>query len=248
MSRHNIINARYTDTPLVFGHRGASAYAPMNTLPAFDLAALQGAHGIELDVHCSRDGHPVIIHDFTVDATTNGSGRVADLSLNDLKALDAGSWFGPAFAGVRIPTLDEVFETVGRHMFVNIEMKPDDAAAHRLEKAVAACITRHQMQQRVLVSSFHPPTLARFRAVLPEVPLGYLYQGTAVMLPPDAVYEAYHPYHSLVTPRLIEECLQHNQVLNVWTLNDPARAIELYDLGVHGFITDVPDILRNALE
>src|SRR5690606_28189003 len=108
---------------LVFGHRGAKAYAPMNTIPAFELAAEQGADGIELDVHRSKDGHAVIVHDFTVDETTDGNGTVTEMTLAQLKELDAGSWFGEGFHGVQIPTLDEVFEAVGERLLINVEIK-----------------------------------------------------------------------------------------------------------------------------
>nr|MCU0514644.1 glycerophosphodiester phosphodiesterase [Anaerolineae bacterium] len=143
---------------LVFGHRGAKAYAPMNTLPAFELAATQGAHGIELDVHRSRDGYPVIVHDFTVDHTTDGRGLVTALTLAELKALDAGSWFSPAFAGTRIPTLDEVFAAVGQRLYINVEIKAAHEDSDGVEQVVADCIVRHAMQRRVLVSSFNPLT------------------------------------------------------------------------------------------
>ena len=98
---------------LVFGHRGASAYAPMNTLPAYELAVTQGADGIELDVHLTKDKQIIIVHDETVDKTTDGTGNVHDMRLAELKELDAGSWFGAEFHGTRLPTLDEVFEAVG---------------------------------------------------------------------------------------------------------------------------------------
>jgi glycerophosphoryl diester phosphodiesterase len=136
---------------------------------------------------------------------------------------------------------------VGRRVLVNVEIKTEFAESSGLQATVAACIVRHQMQERVLVSSFNPRALARFRAVLPDVPLGYLYEGESTTLPADAVYEAYHPQHAMLTPRLVEQCRQHRQMLNVWTINDPARAIELQALGVHGIITDRPDTIREAL-
>ncbi|MBC7809703.1 MAG: glycerophosphodiester phosphodiesterase, partial [Burkholderiales bacterium] len=146
---------------LVFGHRGAKAYAPMNTLPAYELAAEQGAHGIELDVHRSKDGYAVIVHDFKVDATSDGKGLVTEMTLAQLKRLDAGAWFDPKFAGTRIPTLDEVFESVGQRLFVNVEIKSDSLETDGVEQVVADCITRHNMQSRVIVSSFNPYTLHR---------------------------------------------------------------------------------------
>lgn len=232
---------------MVYGHRGAKAYAPMNTLPAFELAVAQGAHGIELDVHRSCDGYPVIIHDFTVDATTNGTGYVTALSLNELKALDAGSWFAPAFAGVQIPTLDEVFETVGKRVFINIEIKASSPDTDGVEEVVANCIKQHHMQQRVLLSSFSLPTLVRFRALMPEVPLGYLYEGTSSILPDDVPFEAYHPHYEHITEELVKQYQRSNKIINVWTVNDPTRAADLAALGVHGIITDTPDTVLRAL-
>ncbi len=247
MTSRSIIDAMYANSPLVYGHRGAKAYAPMNTLPAFELAASQGAHAIELDVQRSRDGYPVIMHDFTVDATTNGRGQVNELTLHDLKALDAGAWFAPAFAGVQIPTLDEVFEAVGQRVFVNVEIKAATSHTDGVEEVVANCIKRHQMHQRVLVSSFNSITLARFRACMPDVPIGYLYEGSTTGLPVGAIYEAYHPCHTLITSQLVADCRQRQQLINVWTVNDPARALELCTLGVHGIITDKPDIILQTI-
>jgi len=245
MSAKTIVDALYARVPLVFGHRGAKAYAPMNTLAAFVLAADQGAHGVELDVHRSRDGYPVILHDFTLEDTTNAQGRVTDMTLADLKALDAGSWFGPQFVGVQIPTLDEVFEAVGQRLFVNVEIKAETEESDGVEEVVADCIRRHNMAARVIVSSFNPPTLVRFRALMPDVPVGYLYEGADV--PQDAIYEAFHPYREHVTAEMVEACRARNQYLNVWTVNDPQTAVALVEMGVHGIITDNPDTVLAAL-
>src|SRR5437867_7569994 len=108
--------------PIIFAHRGASAYAPENTLAAFELALAQNADAIELDVKLSADGHAIVIHDPTVDRTTAHHGRVRDLSLAELSALDAGSFFSEKFHGERIPTLEEVFETMGKRTFINVEL------------------------------------------------------------------------------------------------------------------------------
>lgn len=236
---------------LVFGHRGARAYAPMNTLPSFELAVAQGADGIELDVHRSKDGYPVIVHDFTVDSTTDGSGQVTDMTLVELKALDAGSRFSAAFAGTRIPTLDEVFEAVGQKLFINVEIKSVSLETDGVEQVVADCITRHGMSGRVLISSFNPFTLIRFRAILPDVPIGFLYsaespQGVFEALG-SVAYEAFHPHYGLITAESITPHLAAGRVINVWTVNDAAQAASLRDLGVTGIITDQPDVIRAGL-
>ena len=108
--------------PMVSAHRGACKYAPENTIASFDLAVEQGADAIELDAKLSADGKVMVIHDQTVDRTTNGKGKVNQLTHQELKQLDAGSFFDPRFSGERIPTLDEVFESVGRKIFINVEL------------------------------------------------------------------------------------------------------------------------------
>jgi glycerophosphoryl diester phosphodiesterase len=237
---------------MVFGHRGASAYAPMNTLSAFELAAEQGADGIELDAHRTRDGHVVVVHDYTVDKTTDGSGRVAEMTLEQVRELDAGSWFGDAFRGERIPTLDEIFETVGRRLLVNVEIKSETAETDGVEQAIANVIARHAMQRRVIVSSFNPLALVRFRKIMSDVPAALLYdaemgeplpllQGAGLMV------EAIHPHHVLLDAGLMVLARTRGWWVNTWTVNDPARAVVLRDLGVDIIMTDNPDTVRAAL-
>ena len=138
---------------LVFGHRGAMASAPMNTMAAFELAIAQAADGIELDMQLSRDGYAVVIHDYTVDKTTDGSGNVRDKTLAELKSLDAGSWFRQTFAGERIPTLDEVFDTLGDQLFVNVEIKSTGENSGDIENVVA----RSFWATRCKIESSFPP-------------------------------------------------------------------------------------------
>src|SRR5436853_1370309 len=124
----------YPHVPLVLGHRGASGYAPENTLSAFNLAMDQGADGVELDVTLSADGVPVVIHDDTLDRTTSGHGPVGALTLAQLKRLDAGyaAQFGKQFAGERLPTLAEVFAAYGQRTFINVELKHDHSPGRLL--------------------------------------------------------------------------------------------------------------------
>lgn len=239
------IQAMYADKKvLVYGHRGAKAYRPMNTIPAFEYASEQGADGVELDVQLSADGELVIVHDFTVDGTTNGSGNVADMTLAQLKALDAGAWFAPEYEGTRIPTLDEVFDAIG-HLIINVELKTIERESKGLEQRVADCIANHGMDERVIVSSFNPYALKQFRVIAPDVPIGFLQapeytsdEMRAVMN--DVPYEADHWHYTMVdsTPQCI---------MNVWTLNDPEIAVQQVKQGVRGIITDTPDVILKAL-
>jgi len=235
---------KYKQTPLIIGHRGASGVAPMNTLAAFSKAIELGADGIELDVHLSKDGHPVIVHDYTIDHTTNGTGQVHEYRLDELKAFDAGSWFAPKFANERIPTLSEVFETVGQQLFINVEIKPPVEPNGLIERVVYNVIQAHKMQENVIVSSFDPAVIRRFRQLAPEIALAFL----IVEFPTDDIpdCEALHPDGNSLTASDMEKV--GDKFVNVWTVNDPDKARELRDMGVHGIVTDIPDVIRDALK
>lgn len=248
----NLFEAIKAKKTLVFGHRGASAYAPMNTLEAFQLAVELGADGVELDVHRSADGRLVIVHDFTVDGSTDGTGTVTDMTLDQLKALDAGSWKDAKFKGAKIPTLDEVFEAVGQKIFINVEIKSMSIETDGIEALVAELIERYNMADRVVVSSFNPLAIQRFKACAPHVAIGYL---TADDVPAEITayaegmsYEAYHPYEKSITPELVQEKNAQGVIVNTWTVNDPVRAVELAKMGVSVIITDKPDLIKQAID
>lgn len=241
-----------SDHTLNIAHRGASAVAPPNTLAAFRRAADLGADGVELDVHLCADGVPVVIHDFTVDATTDGSGRVGDMPLAALRELDAGSRFDPAFAGERIPTLEEVFAEVGGRLLINVELKSMPGSDYPgLEAAVAALIRRHGLAERVLVSSFNPFALRRFRREMPAVPLGFLYEtaplsraarlvAALIRLQPQAV----HPWWGVITPQTVRQAHARGRRVVAWTVDDPAAMARLVKWGVDAIITNYPDRMR----
>jgi glycerophosphoryl diester phosphodiesterase len=239
----------YQGRTLVLGHRGARAYAPMNTIPSFELALKQGADGIELDTHFSKDGQLIVLHDFSVDATTNGKGLAKDMTLAELKALDAGSSFSPEYAGTRIPILDEVFEAVGKKLFINVEIKSETQETDGVEQAVADCIARHSLQGSVIVSSFNPLALRRYRAIQPEVPIGYLYSPEYDFS--EAMegfpHEARHPQDQMIDAAYMKWAREHNYRVNTWTVNDPVRAVTLHKLGVDAIITDKPDVIIEAV-
>lgn len=223
-------------TPLIIGHRGASAAAPENTLAAFRLAQTQGAHGIEFDVQLSADGVPVVIHDDTVDRTTNGRGRVTDLTLTQLQTLDAGQ-------GEPIPTLAQVFELFGPDFLYNLEIKNDDQTDQGAERAIAACIRRYGVQSQLLISSFNPKALERIYAVLgDEVPLGFLHMGMIDRHSPDWAFScrADHPYYLAIDADYMAWAKAQNLVVNIWTLDDFAAAQPLIKLGIHSIITNQP--------
>jgi glycerophosphoryl diester phosphodiesterase len=249
MSAQNIINEIYSKgRTLIFGHRGAKAYAPMNTIPAFELAVAQGADGVELDVWLSKDGYPVIIHDDTVDGTTDGHGSIQEKTLAEIKALDAGSYFDPKFAGTRVPTLDEVFEAVGQQLIINVEIKSNETRREGIEQVVADCIVKHNMQRRVIVSSFDARVLKTLREIDPDMPIGYLYAPNYRFFPEvmEALdHEAKHPYHDMLTPEYVSSL--HGYRINTWTVNEPERVKALIELGIDAIITDKPDMAVEVL-
>ena len=249
MTFSTIRDAMNSGETLVFGHRGAMAHAPMNTLASFQAAYDQGAQGVELDVQLSRDGHLVVVHDFAVDATTDGQGRVADLSLTALKALDAGGWYAEAFAGETIPTLDEVFAAFGDALLINVEIKSASDESTGLEQAVADCILGHDCAERVIVSSFNAHALRQVRAICPQLLIGYLYLPMYGDPPNNEIpYEALHPWHDMVDEEYVDSARRDGHYVNTWTVNDPARAIELRRLGVNAIMTDDPAGIIAALK
>jgi len=239
--------------PAIFAHRGASLYAPENTLAAFRLAVEQGADAIELDAKLSADGHVVVIHDQTVDRTTDGTGRVGELTLDALRRLDAGSHFGPEFAGEPVPTLEEVFAAVGAHLPINVELTNYASLRDRLPEKVAELVRRHGLEQRVLFSSFNPLALIHVRRELPHAPIGLLAmpggRGSLARSWPGRLlnYDALHPAWEDATRRLIESAQRRGRRVHAYTVNQRPAMETLFDRGVDGIFTDDPILARQVL-
>ena len=234
--------------PIIFAHRGASAHAPENTLAAFELAIEQGADGIELDVKLSADGKVVVIHDPTVDRTTGAHGRVKDLPLAELRAMDAGSSFSVKFQNERIPTLEEVFETVGKRTFINVELTNYNSPRDHLVESVCALVKKFGMQKRVLFSSFLSSNLSHARRYLPGVPTGLLALDGVLGLWPRSFgfafgrYDALHPNIKNVTQQQIYFVHRLKRRIHVWTVNDAADLQRLFKWGVDAVFTDDPQL------
>ncbi|MBE9523578.1 MAG: glycerophosphodiester phosphodiesterase [Chloroflexi bacterium] len=240
--------------PTIFAHRGASAYAPENTLAAFILAVRQRADAIELDAKLSSDGHVVVIHDATVDRTTDGKGYVKDLPLAELKEFDAGCTYDASFCNERIPTLNEVFDIIGRQTFINIDLTNYRTASDQLPEKVAELVKYHNLSQRVLFSSFHPVTLYRIHKLLPNVPTGFLtlpgFKGSFIY----ALFQFWIPHqvkHQAVantTAQLIRRTHNRKQRIYAYTVNDPNKITQLHQWGIDGIFTDDPLMARQAIE
>lgn len=159
----------------IIAHRGASAVAPENTLPAIDSAIAAGADCIEIDVHLSKDNKVVVIHDKTVDRTTNGSGRVSELTSDYIKTLDAGSWFDEEFMGIQVPFLEEIIETVNAQTKLLIEIKKGKEEYNGIEKEVAALIIKHHAEEWCIVQSFSDKSLEEVHKDWPGIKLHKLF-------------------------------------------------------------------------
>ena len=230
---------------IIYGHRGASGYAPENTLEAFRLALEMGADGFELDVHLTKDGHLVVIHDETVDRTTDGTGEVRNMTLAELKALDACKGM-EAYRGAKIPTLREVYELIrDTDHIVNVEIKTDDIFYPQIEEKCLALEAEMGMKGRIVYSSFNHYTIARLRQLDPEAQLGLLYMS--------GLYEPWnyakqvgaqyiHPiYFNLMLPGLAQGCAENGIGINAWTVDDP-QMIGLCLQGGANVITNKPDL------
>jgi glycerophosphoryl diester phosphodiesterase len=231
--------------PVVFAHRGASAHAPENTMAAFQLALEQGAPAIEFDVKLSADGHIVVIHDQTVDRTTNATGNVASLPLDALRALDAGSWFGAAFRGEKIPTLHEVFAAFGESMLMNIELTNYRTPFDALVPKVVDLIQKYGVAHNILFSSFYPHNLMRAARLLPSVPRGQLiWPGSAGAWQRAwsrmINIQAEHPWKDEITAASIQAAHQRGRRVHAWTVNSPEDLRRLKSIGVDGIFTDDP--------
>ncbi len=230
--------------PAVFGHRGAAGTQPENTHLGFRQAFAERADGIELDVRCCASGEVVVIHDETVDRTSDGTGRVADLSLSELRRFD----FGRKKDSGRetIPTLEEVFTWLPADKLINVEIKNDDFRSHGEEAAVARLIARFGLHERCLVSSFNPLVLWRLQQQDTRLALAYLYRPQSRWylrhLPVTwwLRLRALHPHHTLVTAQRVAQTHRQGLKVNTWTVNDEADLERVVNCGVDGIVTDYP--------
>ncbi len=248
----------------VHAHRGGAGLAPENTLAAFRNALVMGVDALEMDLHVSADGEIVVIHDPTVDRTTNGRGFVRTMSLADLQRLDAGSRFNARFAGERIPALRQVLDTVrasgdGR-VRLNIETKYEadvPSPPADFEERVLRVIREAGMSDRVIIQSFHYPSLARVKALDPAVLTAALRLAgdpapDPLALVRGAQADIYSPSVRLVTQTVIEALHRAGIPVLPWTVDNPAVMERLLEMGIgtfrgDGIITNYPDRLIQVL-
>lgn len=245
------VKAHVHERPLVYAHRGASGYAPENTMAAFRKAAELGSCGVECDVQLTKDGNLIICHDETVDRTTNGKGLIKDLRLEEIRGLDAGSWFGEQFRNEKIPVFSELLKLVRETgLRLNVEIKSDIVLYPGIEEKVLAEITAFGLRERVIVSSFNHYLIHRVKQLAPDIKAGILYM--------EGLYEPWnymrtvgcecaHPFYMALKPEIAKELKARGLMINVFTVNEPGHAAALAEMGVDIIITNYPDRILEAL-
>lgn len=233
---------------LVIAHRGASGYAPENTLAAFKRGVALGATFIETDLQLTRDSRFVAMHDATLNRTTNGQGKVHDMTMAELRRLDAGSWFGSEFAGERIPTLDDILEFSKKNDVVfYLELKPGGSWGG--EHALVGALRESGEIPRAVVISFDADILARVRRIEPTLMTGLLYDGQIEEPLEKALGVGARQLAvrgDLVTPALLKDARKRDLQVVCWTVNHPAHIRMLMAAGVDGIMSDYPDRLVAA--
>ncbi|UHA74191.1 glycerophosphodiester phosphodiesterase [Paenibacillus sp. 481] len=237
---------------LIWSHRGVSGYAPENTMAAFRKAIQMDCAGIELDIQQTKDGQIIIIHDEDVQRTTNGKGFVIDHLLEDIRRLDAGSWFHPDFAAERLPTLDEFLDLVEpTNMIINIEIKNVPFFYQGIEEKLIAAVKARGMMERIIVSSFDHVALAKMARLEPSIKLGVLF-GDRLLEPWRYVqslpFKAYsvHPHFSFADETFISEFHKLGCKVYAYTVDRPEWAAELEARGIDGIFSNVPDQVQHT--
>ncbi|MCE7790958.1 glycerophosphodiester phosphodiesterase [Salipaludibacillus sp. CUR1] len=233
------------DQTMIFAHRGSAGTHPENTMPAFEAGLEAGAEGLECDVQLTKDLVPVVIHDETVNRTTNGQGWIKDLTYEEIKRLDAGSWFSPNFAGVPIPTLEQLFEwAAGTPLILNVELKNGIVRYPGIEKIVLGLIYAYGLEDRTIISSFNHYSLVEVRRQDPDIETAVLFM--------EGLYEPWnyagnikanglHCFFPAAVPELLEGARNANMPVRPFTVNEEGTMQNLIKGGCAGIITDWPE-------
>lgn len=230
--------------PLIMGHRGAMGTAPENTAISFQKALNTGADGIEFDVHMSRDGHLVVIHDERIDRTTNGKGFIKDLTLEEIKEYEAGSYFDPGYSEERILTLEETLSLARDCQAINIEIKNGPIFYEGIEEKVIQTIEKFELKEKVIISSFNHYTVHKIKELDPGISCGLLYMA-GLFQPWEYArkvgVEALHPFYLSINQEVIQQCQENGIMVNVFGANEPEMLGMLIKTGVDMIITDFPE-------
>lgn len=232
--------------PLRIGHRGAAGTHPENTMVSFRHALELGVHGVEFDIHRSRDGHLVVIHDPTLERTTTGKGLIRDLTLAEIRQVDAGVNKGAQFAGERVPTLLELIRATPPECMLFLELKAGSLHYPGIERDLVDLLRAEGAAGRTQISSFDHQALKLIHEVAPDIELGMLFADNPV--DPVAMARAcgasaLHPYWQWLSPQMVAAARAGGLKINVWTVNQPEQIALVKQLGVDGIMSDYPDRL-----
>jgi glycerophosphoryl diester phosphodiesterase len=237
--------------PLVTSHAACKGHAPENTLAGIEAALRLGADAIEIDVHCTSDGVPVLIHDETVDRTTDGTGNVHEMTLDAVRALDAGArQFAPQFAGAQVPLLSEVLALTNGNALLQIEIKQTG-----IEEAVAAAVRDAGAIASCEMHSFYPKCVRAMREVEPRIAAALLTDGRRIVdwqeffsfaLSLDA--QGISVYHTLATEERVHAGQRRSLTFMVWTVDDEGDMRAMVDAGVDSICSNFPDLVRRVVE
>ena len=245
---------------LVIAHRGANKYAPQNTMPAFKKAYELGCEGFETDVHITKDGKIVICHNYTIDETSTGKGKVSDMTLEQLKNYDFGSYFSKKYEKVEIPTIDEFLSFVETTdiSVLNIEIKSPKEKETAIVKETIKAVKEHGLFDKLLISSFDPKLLIEAKTIDSKCKTGFLYSPKSPTLLQMAWRQlrftksigcdCVHPHHIFVNKKFVEDAHKMGLKVNPWTVDDVFNIDRLLKIGCDGIITDLPDVVGRMRE
>ena len=243
-------------SPWVVAHRGDSRFCPENTMSAFRSAMEKGAEMIECDIHLSRDRVPVVIHDSSLDRTTNGSGNIVERDFKELSQLDCGSWFSDQFSGETLPKLEQLLEEASGKILLNLEIKSKAVESEErtdgVESQVCEMVHAFGLEEQVLVSSFHHPCLNRVRKHKYSLLVAPLLERPASFAELKKLNQtcdsfSIHTDEKHVDQQLLREMQESGIPLLCYTVNDPVRMKELSDWGLTGIISDDPGLLKKTI-
>lgn len=244
----------------VISHRGANLEAPQNTLPAFEKSIEIGVDGFETDIHLSADGIPVVCHNYTIDETSDGTGEVKSMTLEQLRQYDFGSWFNEKFKGTKLPTLEEFLslcETADIEI-MNIEIKPPlDRDMSIVAKTIDA-VKAHGLFDKLLISSFSADVLVECKKVEPACKTGYLYSPDKMHFYSKMLFgyvkfaksikaDYLHPHYLSVNKRYVRRLHENGIGVNVWTVDKPEVTKRMLECGVDGIITNAPIMVKDMI-
>lgn len=245
----------------IISHRGANFFAPQNTIPAFKKALEIGVDGFETDVHLTKDGVPVLCHNYTINATSNKKGNITDYTYAELQQFDFGNYFSPIYKGTKIPTVDEFLALVSESdiKILNIELKsPKEKTETDLVTKTIDLVRKYNLMDRLIISSFNPDLLVEAKKYVSDCKTGLLYSPSKriswtiardpITYAKNIGADALHPYELYVTRKYVDKAHEAGLMVNPWTVNNPKNIEKMLNSHVDGIITNHPDLVRHLIK